>query len=106
MDKLHELAVIKNNSNKSITVVFTQNDSLDDNTLFYGSKYTIPADSTEGIYVLGYNYKNVNFFIFDTDSVFASINNQEVEGIIEKSFVKKIVIPIESLSKNDTVIIK
>lgn len=105
-DKLHELVVIKNMSSKTVTVIFSHKDTISDSILFYGSKYTIASDSIESIYVLGYNYKDVNFFVFDTDSVYASINNREVKGIIEKSLLKKISIPTENLSKNDTIVIK
>lgn len=106
MDKVHQLAVIKNESSKSITVIFNPTDSIDDETLFYGSKYTINADCCKGIYVLGYNYKKIHFFIFETDSVYNNINNEKIKGIIKKSLLQKITVSMDSLKKNDTITYK
>ena len=62
MDSTHRIAVIKNESKKNIVVMFQPSDSLDDETLFYGGKVTVLADSTEELYSMGYNFQRVNFF--------------------------------------------
>ncbi len=104
IDRLHKIAIIKNLSNKNITVVFDSSDTISDRILFYGSKYNVVADSSMTINTLGYPFEKINFFIFDTDSVYNNINRGNVNGIVKKSFLKKINTSIESLKRNDTII--
>ena len=106
VDKLHKIAVVKNQSNKNITVVFEPIDSISDKTLFYGSKYKVNAKSSREIYDLGYHFEKIHFFIFNDDSVYNNINKGKVKGIVEKSFLKKVTVSSDSLKKNDTIVYK
>lgn len=105
IDSIHKIAVIKNESGKNITVMFETIDSIDDTTLFYGSKSTVNTDSSEELYTMGY-FENMNFFIFDYDSVYKNIKQQKIQGIVKKSLLKKISKSMDSLKINDTITYK
>lgn len=106
MDSIHRIAVIKNKSDQNITVLFQSADSINDKTLFYGGKVTVFADSISTLYSMAYNFKKMNFFIFDNDSVYNNINHGNINGIVKKSFLEKITISADSLKKNDVIIYK
>ena len=105
MDRIHKIAVIKNESGKNITVMFETFGSIDDTTLFYGSKFTVNADSTQELKTMGY-FETMNFFIFNDDSVYNNIKQKKIKDIVKKSFLKKISISMDSLKINDTIIYK
>jgi hypothetical protein len=103
-DTVHPIAVVKNISKQDIIVTFQRGDSINDKSLFYGSKYFISVDSSKSIFVLGYPYNEIHFFIFQADSVNKNIAEGKVEGIIKKSLLQKLFFLSDSLKKNDTII--
>ena len=102
MDSVEQIAIIKNLSNKNI-IFFQGTDTLTDDDLFFGSKFYIKPHKNDTIYG-GYislltNKENEYFYILSYDS-FKKYNINEHNGIVRNSFLKKIVIPVDSLTNN------
>lgn len=106
IDRINRIAVIKNLSNQNIVVVFEPTDSLDDETLFYGSKYPVYIDSSTEIKALSYQYDKIYFFVLNYDSVYNSIKDKNIKGIVKRAFLKKITADTDSLKNNGMIIYK
>lgn len=102
MDSVEPIAIIKNMSNKKI-ILIQGTDTLTDDDLFFGPKFYINSHKNDTIYG-GYisklkNKKNEYFYILSYDS-FKKYNINEHNGIVKNSLLKKIVIPVDSLTNN------
>ena len=104
MDKIERIAVVKNESKKSIILMWGM-DSVTDKILYYDRKYEIPKDSCQ-VLISMTKFNIVTFYIFDKDSVSKYLSLKEINGIVKRSFLKKIMITHDSLRVNDTVIFK
>jgi hypothetical protein len=105
MDKINTTAIVKNESNKNIALMWGI-DSVNDKTLFYGRTYPIVRDSSQTLISMKRNYRLINFFIFNNDTVQKYIKDNKIEGIVANSFLKRITISFDSLKVHNTVIYK
>jgi hypothetical protein len=106
MDQIDPIVFVKNESKRNIIVTF---DTLSDENLFYGTKYSIDSNSSESINGVGPDIekiKKITFYTFDRDSVYKYIKLNIVPEIVKKSFLKRYDIDIENFKKNDTLIYK
>lgn len=105
MDSVHNVAIIKNESEKDIIVMRQPVDSIDDETLFYGPKFTVKAHSIEE-YIDGGYFDTLKFYFFDDQITYRSIASDSIKNIAKRAFLRKIIITEDSLTKNDTIIFK
>lgn len=108
MDRLDKHATIVNKSNNGLFVILTlNNQTVDDDWLYYGGGYPIPTDSTVDLYS-GFvpDTTTLNFYIYSMDSVYKYKNNKKVDGIERQSFMRKISRVSAKLKSNDTLVIK
>lgn len=105
-DSLHKFVVFKNQSNSDVIVVYSINDTITDDVLFYGSNREFKANSVEDWFESKMKFNKLNFFIFNRDSVIKYEKQKQVSGIVKNSFLLKITVTNESLKRNDTVTYK
>ena len=97
-DNLIKIITIKNNSKINICIIYG-GDKISDDRLFYGTKYSIKAMSSNEIF--GRDDRDTNlqrtFYFFNEDTVYKRIKSGVISGIVEKSFIKKYTLNIDSL---------
>ena len=97
-DNLIKIITIKNNSKINICIIYG-GDKISDDRLFYGTKYSVKAMSSNEIF--GRDDRDTNlqrtFYFFNEDTVYKRIKSGVISGIVEKSFIKKYTLNIDSL---------
>jgi hypothetical protein len=105
MDTIHKVAIIKNESGQDIIVMCQPVDSIDDETLFYGPKFTVNAHSIKD-YTDGGYFDTLKFYFFDDQVTYRRIANGKIKNIAKETFLRKIIITEDSLKQNDSITFK
>lgn len=108
MDAVHQIATIKNSSAEDILVMTTFDDStmINDDMLYYGGSFLIQKDSSESMYTSAYTKNYIGFYFFNARSVINDKRNKKMEGIVNRSFLKRMIIPKASLKEDKLIIFK
>lgn len=104
-DRTYEIANFDNQSEIDLVVTYGSN-QMNDNSLFYGTKYSIKKRSSFKIMGQLFSDKNSNitFGLYNHDTVYNRIKLGLIKGIVESSFIKKIVIKSNGLKANNKII--
>ena len=102
-DHFNKIVLIKNQSPNNIIAVYGDI-APNDKRLFYGTKYNINANSVQEI--IGPSYKGDSLFVwlYNADTVYSLIKMNQINGIVEKSFIKKHALSVDSLKLNRIII--
>lgn len=107
MDRLNKNIVIKNETNKRITIfMIPKNYLINDTIIYYTSGYEILPNSTKDLYTMTSKKKDMEFYIYSSDTIYSFIKIKKIDGIAEHGLLKKFFKSKEDLEKNDTLIIK
>jgi hypothetical protein len=104
-DKQKKIISIKNESTINIQIIYTNDSVINDQDLFYRSKYSIKSGTTSEIKSLGIPDNKFYLFVFAEDSVDRFLKEGRIDGILKKSFLNRYTLSMDSL-KNDTFIFK
>lgn len=113
MDQLEPFCLIKNNSNRKITVRFSNVDTLDLSILYEGWNSSIEPNSVSlankysGKYQKKYyegNDKVLYMYILDQDSALKFYKQKDTVNIIKKSFLQRQTVDVRNLNEKDTLV--
>lgn len=99
MDAVHQFAEIANSSPEDILVSTTFDDStmIGDDKIYYGNTLLIKKDSSERMYSSAVAKNYISIYFFNAQSVIYDRKNKDMDGIVKRSFLKRIDIPKISL---------
>lgn len=110
-DSLETFCFVKNNSNRNITLRFSNTDTLDLNTLYGGWNSYVPSKTAYRVnkqgdklfqeYYEG-NNKKLYLYYLDQDTALAYYNKKDTINIVNKSFLQKQLVDIRNLKATDT----
>lgn len=88
-DHQQKVITIKNNYEKNIVIIYSEDSIISDSDLFYNSKYSIKKKETVTIKSLGVPVDNFFLYVFNEDSVYDNIKEGNKIGIYNKSILAK-----------------
>ena len=108
LDNLKTFCYIRNNSNKNITIRFSNSEILD-SIEFYNENWNtkINSHSTFKVYkdsdkFFSKNNKILYVFYLDSDTISTLINKENTKEIIKRSLLQTISIDVNSIKMSDT----
>lgn len=110
MDSLHEITIIRNNSKRNVSVIFSSEENLNKNTIYSNyknfilSKYTSKSYFKE--YITDSNNTVLHLYFLDCDSINKYITANRDAELIKNSVLQQRTLDLRKLNISDTLFYK
>jgi hypothetical protein len=103
-DKQSKIIVIKNDSEINLAVIYG-GENINDEQLFYGTKYSIKQKTSAEIFgPFGLDSTGGRvFYFFNEDSVYAKIKHGDIKGIVKNTLINKYRISPDSIGSKKVI---